>query len=357
MAVVATGAEGGIVGASPSEAARLKALGAEEWHAGRRSANAERRRAHYGAAAESFAAAAELAPHDHTLFSNLAAALTARAGKGDAERALAAADECVALNPGFSKGHGRRGDALWLARDYVSAKVAYEDGLRAEPGQSALQDGLAKCVRKINEIKRREANTPAYVARHVERTAQANEQMDAAQRELVTFWRAHGGAFAARWLRAPRPQQEGRLRALWPQIDILDVHGANDAHPVGSHPPSARADPESRPDGAAAAPLLRTLCGDLSVSALCAGGGQPLVELFQRRVAELPGRAFKADLALVARCGVKPVAPLYPDGTAVALAGPNRGKPFGQEVRAHVRARAAAYAAGSDDKRLIRRSH
>lgn len=61
---------------------------------------------------------------------------------GDAERALADANECVALKAQWSKGYGRQGAALHALRRFDEAIVAYKKGLEVEPGSAALQDGL-----------------------------------------------------------------------------------------------------------------------------------------------------------------------------------------------------------------------
>lgn len=88
-----------------ARAAALKAEGAAVWRRARGAAAPAARRALYGEAAEKFSQAAERAPADAALWSNLSAALCARGDprKGDAARALGAARRAVDLRPDWGK--------------------------------------------------------------------------------------------------------------------------------------------------------------------------------------------------------------------------------------------------------------
>ena len=53
------------------------------------------------------------------------------------EQALRDADACVRLEPKWSKGHGRRGNALQGLRRLEEAKRSYETALELDPGNTA----------------------------------------------------------------------------------------------------------------------------------------------------------------------------------------------------------------------------
>jgi tetratricopeptide (TPR) repeat protein len=78
-------------------------------------------------------------PKDHIFYSNRSAAYLS---KGDAEAALSDADKCVELNPAFVKGYGRRGAALYALHEFSDAIIAYEQGLKVDPSNAALKEGL-----------------------------------------------------------------------------------------------------------------------------------------------------------------------------------------------------------------------
>ena len=61
--------------------------------------------------------------------------------------ALRDADACVRLEPEWSKGHGRRGNALQGLRRYEEAKRSYERALELDPGcaKALYRRGEARC--------------------------------------------------------------------------------------------------------------------------------------------------------------------------------------------------------------------
>lgn len=79
-----------------------------------------------------------------TLYSNRSAARVMAAGAGGVAReparlllrgALEDADACVALEPGWPKGHSRRGKALYMLGEHRRAADAYARGLELAMGQ------------------------------------------------------------------------------------------------------------------------------------------------------------------------------------------------------------------------------
>ena len=52
------------------------------------------------------------------------------------------ADKCVQMEPGFARGFGRKGAALYGLGRYSDAIVSYNRGLKEDDGNAALQSGL-----------------------------------------------------------------------------------------------------------------------------------------------------------------------------------------------------------------------
>lgn len=81
----------------------------------------------YAAAVEAYTKAIELNPSQHTTYSNRSAAYVKLGGK-DAE-ALADAERCVEIEPGWAKGHSRKAAALIALGRFEEAEAACEAGL------------------------------------------------------------------------------------------------------------------------------------------------------------------------------------------------------------------------------------
>ncbi|KAJ3503397.1 hypothetical protein NLJ89_g8453 [Agrocybe chaxingu] len=92
----------------------------------------------YEKAIDLFTQAIALDPKNHVLWSNRSAA---KAGKKEWDAALLDAEECIKVNPSWSKGFARKGAALHGARRYDEAIATYESGLKLEDSP-ALRKGL-----------------------------------------------------------------------------------------------------------------------------------------------------------------------------------------------------------------------
>ncbi|KAL1672257.1 activator of Hsp70 and Hsp90 chaperone [Schizophyllum commune] len=104
----------------------------------------------YDRAIELFSQGIALDPSNHVLYSNRSAA---HAGKKEWTQALADAEECIKINPSWSKGYARKGAALHGAHQYDEAIKAYEEGL-AKEDSPALRKGLQE-VRAAQEAHQR----------------------------------------------------------------------------------------------------------------------------------------------------------------------------------------------------------
>lgn len=90
-------------------------------------------------AVKEFTAAIELDPTDHVFFSNRSGSY---AGLNKFKEALADADECIKLQPDWAKGYSRKGLAAFSLGDHEGSKAAYKAGLKVDPNNAALKQGL-----------------------------------------------------------------------------------------------------------------------------------------------------------------------------------------------------------------------
>jgi len=61
------------------------------------------------------------------------------------ELAIADANQTIKLNPSWPKGYSRLGTALFKNGQFDEAEAAYEEGLKLDPENPALKDGLKSC--------------------------------------------------------------------------------------------------------------------------------------------------------------------------------------------------------------------
>ncbi|KAI0676757.1 putative stress-induced protein STI1 [Trametes maxima] len=106
----------------------------------------------YDQAIELFSKAIEIDPSNHVLWSNRSAA---HAGKKQWAAALDDAEQCIKINPTWSKGYARKGAALHGERKFDDAIQAYEAGLKIEDSP-ALRKGL-KEVTDAKQAEERDA--------------------------------------------------------------------------------------------------------------------------------------------------------------------------------------------------------
>lgn len=89
-----------------------------------------------------------LDPSNHVLYSNRSAAY---AKQEKFEEALKDGEKCVSLNPKWGKGYSRKGAALAYLGKNKEAEECYSEGLKVDPGNKILEDGLAEVKRKTKD--------------------------------------------------------------------------------------------------------------------------------------------------------------------------------------------------------------
>ncbi|XP_056450947.1 stress-induced-phosphoprotein 1 [Gadus chalcogrammus] len=91
-----------------------------------------------------------LDPSNHVLFSNRSAA---HAKKGAYESALQDACQTITIKPDWGKGYSRKAAALEFLGRLEEAKATYQEGMRQEPSNPQLKEGLQNIEARLAEKK------------------------------------------------------------------------------------------------------------------------------------------------------------------------------------------------------------
>lgn len=97
---------------------------------------------------DKFTQAIALAPDNHILYSNRAAAYTS---KKDYDNALKDADKTTELKPDWPKGWSRKGAALHGKRDLSGALDAYKKASELDPSNAAVKNDIANIERALQQ--------------------------------------------------------------------------------------------------------------------------------------------------------------------------------------------------------------
>ncbi|KAF5729882.1 Heat shock protein STI [Tripterygium wilfordii] len=90
-------------------------------------------------------------PKDPKVYSNRAACYTKL---GALPEGLKDAEKCIELDPTFSKGYTRKGAVQFFMKEYDKALETYQEGLKHDPQNEDLLDGVRKCIGQINKASR-----------------------------------------------------------------------------------------------------------------------------------------------------------------------------------------------------------
>uniref|UniRef100_A0ACD5USW8 Uncharacterized protein n=1 Tax=Avena sativa TaxID=4498 RepID=A0ACD5USW8_AVESA len=94
-------------------------------------------------------------PKDPKVYSNRAACYTKLAAMPEG---LKDAEKCIELDPTFSKGYTRKGAIQFFMKEYDKAMETYQEGLKHDPSNQELLDGVKRCIQQINKANRGELN-------------------------------------------------------------------------------------------------------------------------------------------------------------------------------------------------------
>lgn len=90
-------------------------------------------------------------PKDPRVYSNRAACYTKL---GAMPEGLKDAEKCIELDPTFSKGYTRKGAIQFFMKEYDKALETYQIGLKHDPNNQELMDGVRRCIEQINRTNR-----------------------------------------------------------------------------------------------------------------------------------------------------------------------------------------------------------
>ncbi|XP_065857988.1 hsp70-Hsp90 organizing protein 3 [Euphorbia lathyris] len=90
-------------------------------------------------------------PNDPKAYSNRAACYTKL---GALPEGLKDAEKCIELDPTFTKGYTRKGAVQFFMKEYEKAMETYQAGLKHDPQNQELLDGVRRCVDQLNKASR-----------------------------------------------------------------------------------------------------------------------------------------------------------------------------------------------------------
>uniref|UniRef100_A0A0D3FYE5 STI1 domain-containing protein n=1 Tax=Oryza barthii TaxID=65489 RepID=A0A0D3FYE5_9ORYZ len=133
----------------------------------------------YPEAVKHYSEALRRNPKDPRVYSNRAACYTKL---GAMPEGLKDAEKCIELDPTFSKGYTRKGAIQFFMKEYDKALETYQAGLKHDPNNQELLDGVRRCVQQINKASRGELSQEELQERQVLTDFQENPK--AAQAHL-----------------------------------------------------------------------------------------------------------------------------------------------------------------------------
>ncbi|OIW10821.1 hypothetical protein TanjilG_27767 [Lupinus angustifolius] len=90
-------------------------------------------------------------PDEPRTYSNRAACYTKL---GAMPEGLKDAEKCIELDPAFVKGYTRKGAVQFFMKEYEKALETYREGLKHDPNNQEMLDGISRCVQQINKASR-----------------------------------------------------------------------------------------------------------------------------------------------------------------------------------------------------------
>lgn len=105
----------------------------------------------YPEAVKHYSEAIKRNPRDVRAYSNRAACYTKL---GALPEGLKDAEKCIELDTSFTKGYRRKGAIQFFMKEYDKAMETYQEGLKHDPKNQELLDGVRRCVEQINKANR-----------------------------------------------------------------------------------------------------------------------------------------------------------------------------------------------------------
>ena len=142
---------------------------------------------------------------NHLIYSNRSAAYVKA---GQFELALQDANKCIALEPGFTKGYGRKGVALHAMNRFDHAVAAYKEGLKLSPNDPHLDKGLAAAKRA-----RVSHSSAAKAARNTKNAVQAQRSLSIKAQHAPTV---------SSFLQQTKRDLQMQMAAIQAKLDVIN---------------------------------------------------------------------------------------------------------------------------------------
>ncbi|XP_069738715.1 stress-induced-phosphoprotein 1 [Phaenicophaeus curvirostris] len=190
------------------------------------------------AALRHYSSAIALDGSNHVLYSNRSAAY-ARAG--DYSRALEDACRTVELRPDWAKGYSRKAAALEFLQRLEEAKATYEEGLKHQPGNTQLLEGLRGVEARLAERKLLNPFSAPDLLARLEGDPRTRALLgDPEYRALLEELRAHPAALGTKL-------QDPRVMATLSVLLGVELGGGEEEDEPPSPPTPAPAPPAPTP--------------------------------------------------------------------------------------------------------------
>ncbi|XP_037230829.1 stress-induced-phosphoprotein 1 [Falco rusticolus] len=191
-----------------------------------------------GGAVRHYTAAIALDSRNHVLFSNRSAAY---ARQGDYARALADACRTLELRPDWAKGYSRKAAALEFLHRFEEAKAAYEEGLKHEPGNAQLKEGLRGVEARLAERKLLNPFSVPDLYGRLEGDPRTRALLgDPEYRRLLEQLRSHPAQLGTKL-------QDPRVMTTLSVLLGVDLSGAEEEEEAPSPPPPPPPQPPTQP--------------------------------------------------------------------------------------------------------------
>ncbi|XP_068280654.1 stress-induced-phosphoprotein 1 [Nyctibius grandis] len=191
-----------------------------------------------GGAVRHYTAAIALDGRNHVLFSNRSAAY---ARQGDYPRALADACRTLELRPDWAKGYSRKAAALEFLHRFEEAKAAYEEGLRHEPGNAQLREGLRGVEARLSERKLMNPFSVPDLYARLEGDPRTRALLgDPEYRQLLEQLRSHPAQLGTKL-------QDPRVMTTLSVLLGVELSGAEEEEEAPSPPPPPPPQPPAQP--------------------------------------------------------------------------------------------------------------